>query len=109
MPICKVSSGACRDKALSIVDKSHFYSLASQTQAFMDAVKRLPTGARIKSAAQRILDQNEKRCWKAFQVMAVRLQSTTVDHSQTFRILMCLSRVGLHIGGIGQAVVSYVA
>ena len=75
----------------------------------MDAVKRLPTGARINSAAQRILDQNEKRRWKAFQVMVVRLQSTIVGHSQTFRILMCLNRVGLHIGDIGRAAVSYIA
>ena len=108
VPSLKVSSRACRDKTLNIRDISHFYSLTSYAQAFIDVVKLLPTGARINSAAHRALEQNEKRRRRAYDAMIGKLQGVVVDHSQTIQALLCLSRVGLS-GDIGRAIVSYIA
>ena len=108
IPSLKVSSKAYRDKTLNIRDISHFYSLTSYAQAFMDAAKLLPTGARINSAAHRALEQNEKRRKRACDSMIGKLQGIVVDHSQTIPVLLCLSRVGLS-GDIGRAIVSYIA
>ena len=94
---------------MNIRTSSHFYSLASYAQTFMDAVKLLPTGARINSAARRALEQNERRRRKAYDAMVVKLQGVVVDHSHTVQVLLCLSRVGLHSGDIGRAIVSYIA
>ena len=88
---------------------SHFYSLASHAQTFMNAVKLLPTGARINSAAQKALEQNERRRWKAYDTMVGKLQGVVVDHSQTIQLLLCLNRVGLHFGDVGRVIVSYIA
>ena len=75
----------------------------------MDAVRLLPTGARINSAAQRALEQNERRRRKAYDAMVVKLQDVDVDHSHTVQLLLCLSRLGLHSGGLGWVIVSYIA
>ena len=106
VPCLNVSSKACRDKTLSIREISHFYSLTSYAQGFMDAVKLLPTGARINSAAHRALEQNERRRRKAYDVMVGKLQGVVIDHSQTVQVLLCLSRVGLS-GDIGRAIVDH--
>ena len=103
VPCLKVSGKACRDKTLNIREISHFYSLISHAQGFMDAVKLLPTGARINSAAHRALQQNEKRRKKACDAMVGKLQGVVIDHSQTIPILLCLYRVGLS-GDIARAI-----
>ena len=105
VPCLKVSGKACQDKTLNIREISHLYSLISYVQSFMDAVKLLPTGARINSAAHRALEENEKRRKKACDAMVVKLRSVVIDHSQTIQVL-CLSRVGVS-GDIGKAIVDY--
>ena len=108
VPGLAVSSKAGRDKMLSIREKSHFYSLTSYAQRFMDSVKLLPTGARINSASHRALEQSERRRKKASDAMVVKLQGVVLDHSQTIQVLLCLSRVGL-TGDIGKAIVDNIA
>ena len=109
IPALKVSSRAWREKTLTIRMISHFYSLASHAQAFMNAVKLLPTGARINSAAQKALEQNERRRWRAYDTMVGKLKGVVVDHTQTIQLLLCLNRVGLHFGDVGRVIVSYIA
>ena len=78
-------------------------------QAFMSAVKLLPTGARINSAAQKALEQNERRRWRAYDTMLGKLKDVVVDHSQTIQLLLCLNRVGLRFDDVGRVTVSYIA
>jgi hypothetical protein len=108
VPEIKVSARACRDKMLNIREISHCYSLASHARAFMDAVKLLPTGARIDSAAGRQLAQCEKKLWKDYERVVSQLSKLRVDHSHTYGALLCCSRVGLH-GEIGRAIISFIA
>ena len=108
VPELKVSVRACRDKSLTIRDISHFHSLASCAQAFMDAVKILPTGARIDSAASRKLTQCERKLWKDYARVVSQLNKVRTDRSQTYGALLCISRVGLH-GEIGRAIISFIA
>ena len=106
VPEIKIPARACRDKTLNIRDVSLFYSLASHAQAFMHAVKALPTGARINSAAHRALDQNERRFLRASATMTERLKVVKIDHSQTIPVLVCLNRVGL-TGDLGRVIIGF--
>ncbi len=72
----------------------------------MNAVKALPTGARIDSAAHRVLVQNERSFWRAYETMTERLKGVKVDHSQTIALLLCLSRVGLS-GDLSRTIIGF--
>ena len=93
-PDVKVSKHVPQSKSLDIIEMSVMHMLLQHGRDFVEGVNRLPTGARINSAAGRRLAQSEKEMPRSYQRMLAHLQKTRVDHSEKYGVLLCLNRQG---------------
>jgi len=108
MPNIKISIGIHHGKFLNIIEISCFHDLAARAAAFVQAVKQLPTGVRIDSAANRRLRQCEDRFLRSYDEVLDKLRGVPVDHQPTYGVLMCLSRAGLP-RDLSRKIISFVA
>ena len=69
----KVSKHVPQSKSLDIVEISMMHLLLHHARGFVEAVHRLPTGARINSAAGRRLAKCEKEMSRGYQRMLAQL------------------------------------
>jgi len=107
-PDVKVSKHVPQSKSLDIVEISMMHLLLQHAREFVEAVNRLPTGARINSAAGRRLATCEKEISRGYQRLLAQLGKTRVDHSETYKVLICLSRLGLNTD-LSRCVIGFVA
>ena len=107
-PNVKVSKHVPQSKSLDIVEISMMHLLLQHARGFVEAVHRLPTGARINSAAGRRLAKCEKEMSRGYQRMLTQLGKTRVDHSETYKVLICLNRWGLNTD-LSRCVIGFVA
>ena len=94
-PAVKIDRNVQQGKCLDIFELSVMHEVGQRGREFMEAVNRLPTGARINSAAGRRLAQSQKGMSRNYQRMLMQLGKTRVDHTKTYGVLLCLSHMGL--------------
>ena len=104
----KVSKHVPQYKSLDIVEISVLHFLLKHGRDFVEAVNRLPTRARTNSAAGRRLAKCEKEMSRGYQGMLAQLGKTRVDHSETYKVLICLSRLGSN-PDLSRCVIGFVA
>ena len=75
---------------------------------FLDKVKPLLEGVRAGSAAQRALAKREGVLRRNYKAMVARLGCVPIDHTETIKVLLCLSRAGL-TGDFGRAIIGFLA
>ena len=107
-PDVTVSKHVPQSKSLDIVEISVLHFLLKHGRDFVEVVNRLPTGARINSAAGRRLAKCEKEISRGYQRMLAQLGKARVDHSETYKVLICLSRWGLNTD-LSRCVIGFVA
>ena len=107
-PNVKVSKHVPQSKSLDIVEISMMHLLLQHARGCVEAVNRLPTGARINSAAGRRLAKCEKEMSRGYQRVLAQLGKARVDHSETYKVLICLSRWGLNTD-LSRCVIGFVA
>ena len=107
-PDVKVSKHVPQSKSLDIVEISVLHFLLKHGRDFVEAVNRLPTGARINSAAGRRLAKCEKEISRGYQRMLAQLGKTRVDHSETYKVIICLNRWGLNTD-LSRCVIGFIA
>ena len=107
-PDVKISRHVPQAKCVNIVEISMIHLLWQHACEFVEAVNRLPTGARINSAAGRRLAKCEKDMSRGYQRMLAQLGKTRVDHSVTYKVLICLYRRGLNTD-LSRCVIGFVA
>ena len=83
------------DKSLSICEVSVLHTLEQHARGFMRAVEKLPTGARVDSAAGRRLKQCHKKFQSELDRIFILLGKVCIDHAQTLSLIACLRRQGL--------------
>ena len=107
-PEVNMSENVRQAKCLDIIEKSMMQLLLKHGRDFVEAVNRLPTGARINSAAGRRLALSEKEMVRNYHRMLTQLGKTLVDHSETYRMLICLNRLGVN-ADLCRCVIGFVA
>ena len=106
IPNVQVSAGAHRNKTLNLRDIARFHSLAPCAQEFLEAVKPLLRTLQLSPAAARALTKREQALQQQYGAMVAKLARVPVDHRDTVKILLCLSRVGL-TGDLGRAIIGF--
>ena len=84
-----------RTKAVSLAELSHFQGLGDKMQRFMDCVLAMPPARPGHAAIQKRLAQCAARFWAKYAIAMRHLKAVPVDHRQTYRLLLCLRRVGV--------------
>ena len=107
-PDVKVSKHVPQSKSLDIVEISIMHLLLQHAREFVESVNRLPTGARINSAAGRRLAKCEKEMSRGYQRVLAQLGKTRGDNSETYKVLICLSRWGLNTD-LSRCVIGFIA
>ena len=104
----KISGTVHQAKRLDIIELSVMHDLGQRGREFVEVANRLPTGARINSAAGRRLTQNEKEMRRNYERMVAQLGKARVDHSQTYGVLLCMGRMGLN-ADLSRGIIGLVA
>ena len=107
-PDVKISKHVPQAKSLDIIEISVIHMLWQHARGFVEGVNRLPTGARISSEAGRRLAKSEKEMVRNYQRMVTQLEKTLVNHSETYKVILCLNRWGLNTD-VCRCVIGFVA
>ena len=84
-----------RTKAVSLAELSHFQGLGDKMQRLMDCVLAMPPARPGHAAIQKRLAQCAARFWAKYAIAMRHLKAVPVDHRHTYRVLLCLRRIGV--------------